>query len=239
MFNPSSIPNINIDIGKIDNCEITKEDNLYTLLVDGERWMAEDLTTFESSLSQYSSYELAYGKVLCSGFGFGILALWLSQKDNVESITVIEKNQGVIDLFLRNNILPDNVNIILSDMDEYQTQDHYDCILLDHYEYDTTDEKINSARKVAQNIPNHNLFYFWSIEEVYFEKMLSSSIRNLILNKNRWNEFKIFMGIETIAKLTERQVKDFTCLYNTGKSFKTIKEDFMKNHYSYTQNFGI
>jgi hypothetical protein len=143
----------------------------------------------------YSSFDLAYGDVLVTGLGFGILTLWLDTKPEVKSIKVLEISQDVVDLFLEHNKLPDNATIEIADAREYQTDQHFDCILLDHYElHKFTPEQLAT---ISNNIPNHNLIWFWDLENY---------VRDIKL-ENRWSEFKKtyvakFPNIDE-AKITE------------------------------------
>ena len=63
--------------------------------------------------------ERAFGSVLTYGLGLGYYAFMTSEKDNVETVTIVESNRDVIDLFI-NHILPqfkhkDKIKIIESD----------------------------------------------------------------------------------------------------------------------------
>jgi spermidine synthase len=66
----------------------------------------------------------ALGNVLTFGLGLGYYAYMTSQKDNVESITVVESNEDVIDLFNK-CVLPQfgnaqkKIKIIKADAFEY------------------------------------------------------------------------------------------------------------------------
>lgn len=162
MFDIKSVPKIVIREGVSGNVEIKKQDSLYTLYVDGEEFMGANTKTSEQIRQFYSSYDLAKGDVLLTGLGFGILPLWVASKPGVTSTTVIEKSQGVVDLFLANNQLPSNMTIEVCDAYEYKTSRHFDCILLDHYEINMLTPE--QATVIADNIPNHDLMWPWAIE---------------------------------------------------------------------------
>jgi hypothetical protein len=162
MFNIKTVPQIKIREGVSGNAEIKKLDYSYTLYVDSEEFMATNVKSSEQIRQFYSSYDLAKGDVLLTGLGFGILPLWAASKPGVTSVTVVEKSQGVVDLFLANNQLPSNMTIEVCDAYEYKTSRYFDCILLDHYDSNMLTPE--QATAIADNIPNHRLMWLWAIE---------------------------------------------------------------------------
>lgn len=78
----------------------------------------------------------SFGNVLTYGLGIGYYAYMVSLKENVKSITIIEKDKSVIELF-ENNILPqftcrDKINIICIDAIEYAKKKiKYDYVFVD------------------------------------------------------------------------------------------------------------
>ena len=80
----------------------------------------------------------SYGKVLTFGLGLGYFAYMASLKDEVEHITIIEKDDRVIELF-KQEILPffnnkDKITIINDDAYEYIKKidvDNYDYLFID------------------------------------------------------------------------------------------------------------
>lgn len=90
------------------------EDGLY------DTWMSVSPSEMETMASHIGS---ANGKVLTLGLGMGYYAYHAHLKDNVESVTIAEREQDVIDLFEK-YILPqfdhpDKIKIIKSDAIEY------------------------------------------------------------------------------------------------------------------------
>lgn len=79
----------------------------------------------------------AHGAVLIGGLGIGMIVLAIQDKDCVESITIIEKYQDVIDLVAPQ--LPTNkkVQIICADVFDWKPPKgtRYDCIYMDIWNY--------------------------------------------------------------------------------------------------------
>lgn len=73
----------------------------------------------------------ANGDVLIGGLGLGLIVLPLQEKENVKSITIIEKSQEVIDLVASQLPLTDKVKIICADVYNYIPDIKYDTIYLD------------------------------------------------------------------------------------------------------------
>lgn len=101
---------------------------------NGQEWMTitpNEINTMKQPVEQ------ACGNVLTYGLGLGYFAFMCSEKDSVSSITVIEKDQTVIDLFER-HILPQfpnrhKIRIICEDAFEYaaQCRENYDLTFVD------------------------------------------------------------------------------------------------------------
>lgn len=163
MFDIKTVPKIVIREGISGNTEIKKDGKTYSLFVDSLRWMMVDTTSSREMREFYSSYDLASGSVLLSGFGFGILPQWLASKDSVTDITVVEYSKEVVELFLRHNILNPKIDIKIADINTYQDSHYYDWVILDHYELDRVPTKENLF-VIEQNINFSNL-WFWSLEE--------------------------------------------------------------------------
>lgn len=171
MFNIDTVPKIVIEeitYKDIDIALVTKGHSggphKYHLYNKGSRWMLLDKYTNKEIKEFYSMYDMAYGDVFLTGFGFGILASWIATKPEVTSVTVLEISQDVVDVFLINNTMPEKVNIIIGDASTYTTDKHYDCLFLDHYEHHYPKWIFRDMEQVSKNIPNHELFWSWSIE---------------------------------------------------------------------------
>ncbi|MBQ7373989.1 MAG: hypothetical protein IJW64_05460 [Clostridia bacterium] len=89
---------------------------------NGRIWMTvtpNEINTMKEPIQKAS------GKVLTLGLGLGYFAFSCGMKDNVKSVTVVEKNQDVIDLF-NNFILPqfpckDKIEIIKADAFDFMS----------------------------------------------------------------------------------------------------------------------
>jgi hypothetical protein len=157
--------------GAYANCTIEYDERAekYTLSHKGVQWMEADKDFLHSKDTLYSQYDLAYGNVLTTGSGFGILAKALSEKPEVASVTVVEIEQDVIDAFFLNNALNSKVKIIQGDASKYESDVKYDCLLPDHYELQSIDWIIEDMNSIAKRI-EHNVFWPWPIEELFLEK---------------------------------------------------------------------
>lgn len=79
----------------------------------------------------------AYGDILIGGLGIGMIIMDIQDKESVTSITVIEKNQEVIDLVASQLPLNSKVKIICADVFTWKPDKgvKYDCIYLDIWNY--------------------------------------------------------------------------------------------------------
>ncbi len=149
--------------------EYSEETGHYNLLHKGISWMGTDKDFISAKDLMHSQYDQAYGDVLLTGLGFGILTKALAQKEAVTSVTVLELNQDVIDAYLAYNQLDYNVTILQEDASTYKTDKKYDCLLPDHYELQTLKWVLKDMREIAKRIP-HDVYWPWSIEEIFLMK---------------------------------------------------------------------
>jgi hypothetical protein len=219
MYDSKKIPKIKIkETYKKDIDIIKTSENNYKLYRQGKQENALNIKTGQHHKELYSSYDLGYGKILMSGFGFGMLPLWLASKENVESIKIIEISQEVVDIFLENNSLPEKITIEIGDIEDYKTSDHYDCILLDHYENSPTPWKIRSMQNVKKNVTNHDLMWIWSIEDVYLDTCYSLRATKEDPNfvkiqpdfSDKWQYFKNeILKISTVPDLKNEKINEY------------------------------
>jgi hypothetical protein len=186
-FNPDTLPKVNIypHSNNGEGVEIIEVSQKHILFNNGIRWMIHHKENYREEKEMYSSYDLGYGDILISGLGFGILALWLANKPGVKSVTVIEINKEIIDLFIKNNKIPDNLTIINDNMITYETNKKYDCLFLDHYEMQHKDWILNDAKKISKRI-QHDVFWIWSLEPLYMNKMYPDVIKEMDNDKDMW-----------------------------------------------------
>ena len=221
-FKNDFLPNVVIKEGTLNNTSIVNDNGTWRLYGDNVQFMQLVTKSNREIKELYSSFDLAYGDVLITGLGFGIISLWVANKPGVTSVTVIENSQDVIDLFLANNELPENVTIILGDADNYTTDTHYDCLLLDHFK-DGDERPFTYARiqNVARNIP-HDLFWFWSIEQRYCVRICDFTLNNLYLEPvdlsnydfgRKWQAWIDVLDIPTVPLVAPEKIKEYVELY--------------------------
>jgi hypothetical protein len=90
------------------------------VLEDGNEWMTITPVDVDTCVNEIAK---AHGKVVTFGLGLGYYAYMVSEKESVESITVVEKSENVIRLFEK-HILPrfphrEKVKIVNADAFEY------------------------------------------------------------------------------------------------------------------------
>lgn len=233
MFDLKTVPQVvieKISYNDIDIIQDLHRPKTYRLLNRGNQWMMLDMYTNKEIKEMYSSYDMAYGDVLITGFGFGVLACWLASKPEVTSVTVLEMSKDIYDIFLMNNRLPDKVNVIITDACEYKTDKHFDCLFLDHYEKNSTDWVFRDVRKIVKNLPNHNLFWFWSLEEKYAEVMFDIPKDELVKTVLwhhyvdfyvKYSEFKNILNIKTLPELNRDKFNDYIYTYCDRLGYST------------------
>jgi hypothetical protein len=81
----------------------------------------------------------AHGDVLVGGLGLGMILLAVQDKEDVRSITVIEKNPDVIAAVRHQLPLNDKVTVIEGDVYTWKPDRKYDCIYMDIWSYINSD----------------------------------------------------------------------------------------------------
>ena len=211
MYNPDSVPAFFIKAGSSGNIKIVEMGKGFVLYENDQCWMNSPKNDDTVIKQMYSSYDLAYGNVLVSGLGFGILALWLCNKPEVLSVTVIEFSEDVIKLFKDSNNIPDKLNIINMDIRKYNTDTEYDAILLDHYEKETFDFILDDIEKISSKI-KHKSMWAWPLEEIFLFKMYASENHRA-----------------AVLDLVDKGDKDFSPLWNDFVDNFFPKEEMLKN----------
>lgn len=133
---------------------------------NGRLWMSITPNEIET---MKEAVERGFGKVLTFGLGLGYYAYMASQKNNVESITIIENNQDVIELF-KSHVLPQfpnahKIKIIKADAFEYvekhMTNGKYDFVFADLW-HDVSDgiEMYLKMKEYEKQNPD-TVFTYW------------------------------------------------------------------------------
>ena len=135
----------------------------YRMLINGDEWTSYNTKTYSQVYEVYSHHYFAKGHCICTGLGLGVRESWILKKKEVTKVTVLEKNEEVIEYHKINNPnLYNNIEIINADVSEYKGK--CDTLLLDHYEQETVNEIFEDASQVSKNI-DCNEMWIWTLED--------------------------------------------------------------------------
>ena len=182
-----------------------------TVFESGREWMAIKPNEIET---MKLPIEKAGGRVLVYGLGMGYFAYMVSQKDNVESVCIVERDQSVIDLFER-HILPQfpnksKITVVKSDAFEYAKNEMknggYNYVFTDLW-HDVSDgvDLYVKMKKYEALCPNLQ-FEYW------IERSILSSIRWSVFDgiyKKVQNGTFVGTAQEVENYLTESYLKQF------------------------------
>ena len=136
------------------------------ILEGGNEWMTltpVDLDTCEEAI------EAAHGKVVTFGLGLGYYAYMASEKDNVESVTVVELSEDVIRLF-KTHILPQmsnghKIRIVNSDAFEYAEKvmpsENFDLAFVDTWRDASDGAPMYKKMKALEKYSPDTKFLYW------------------------------------------------------------------------------
>lgn len=148
------------------------------VLEDGNEWMT--LTPVDLDTSD-EAIERAHGKVVTFGLGLGYYTYMVSEKAEVDSITVIEKNPDVIALFneyiLPQFSHPEKVRVINTDAFEYaereMPREGYDVAFVDTWRDASDGAPMYVRMKRLEHLSPDTEFIYW------IENFLVSRLRAL------------------------------------------------------------
>ena len=146
------------------------------VLEDGNEWMTltpVDLDTSEDAI------RLSRGKVVTFGLGLGYFAYMASEKNEVESVTVVEKSEKVIELFkqyvLPQFAHPEKINIVNCDAFEYAEKnmpdENFTFAFVDTWRDASDGAPMYEKMKALEHLSPSTEFSYW------IENFLISNIR--------------------------------------------------------------
>lgn len=136
------------------------------VLEDGNEWMTltpVDVDTCENEIKK------AHGRVVTFGLGLGYFAYMVSEKVEVESITVVEKSENVIRLFEK-HILPrfkhrEKVRIVNADAFEYaekeMPRENFDYAFVDTWRDASDGLPMYEKMKKLEHLSKNTEFDYW------------------------------------------------------------------------------
>lgn len=151
---------------------------IYPAIIEDDLiWMSiipHEINTMKEAINN------AYGNVLVIGLGLGYFAFMVSKKENVKSVTIIEKDQKVINMFTQ-NLLPifknkNKIKIIHDDAFVYLNSGfHYDYLFFDIYHNVGDGFSLYLKAKNYENKQVANLYDYW------IETSLIAMLRRYVL----------------------------------------------------------
>lgn len=148
------------------------------ILENGNEWMTltpVDLDTCEEAIAE------AHGKVVTFGLGLGYYAYMASEKEEIESVTVVELSEDVINLF-KTHILPQmknrhKIKIVNSDAFEYaekiMPKENFDYAFVDTWRDASDGAPMYERMSKLEKFSKKTKFTYW------IENFLISRLRAL------------------------------------------------------------
>ena len=205
---------------------------MYRLFIGGEDYMSYKINDHDEAYELYSHYDLAKGHCICTGLGFGVRENWLLTKKEVSKVTVLEKNKEVIDYHkYMNPKLFDDVEVI--HISAYDYKGKCDTLLLDHYEDDAGNAKLEpkkivndmfvlqAASEISDNIECDRM-WMWTLELIVAEKswQRSCEVGSYVSKTSVYNEIKTQFNLK-LPDLTEEELNLYYFMYNSWSSFSS------------------
>lgn len=171
------------------------------ILENGNEWMTltpVDLDTCEEAIAA------THGRVVTFGLGLGYYAYMAAEKEDVESVTVVELSEDVIRLF-KSHILPQmknghKIKIINADAFEYAEEvmpgENYDVAFVDTWRDASDGAPMYKRMKALEHLSPNTRFLYW------VEGFLRSRLRAEIMSEviPEYEDKSINQGYEEIEK---------------------------------------
>lgn len=109
-----------------------------------------------------------FGDVFIGGLGYGLLPLVIQDNENVKSITIVEKEEQLIEEVKKRVPFNKKIKIIHDDIFSYETQEMFDYIYLDIW---FGDERNQTKKEMLQE--------YIDMEQKYIKKLKQEGIIRL------------------------------------------------------------
>ncbi len=161
----------------------TEEFRFPAVLEGGNEWMTLTPVDLDTSVEAINA---AHGKVVTFGLGLGYYTYMVSEKETVESVTVIEKSPDVIRLF-KTHILPqfphkEKVRIIEVDAFEYaekqMPKDNFDIAFVDTWRDASDGAPMYKKMKALEHLSPDTKFIYW-IENFLISRLRAEKFEEL------------------------------------------------------------
>lgn len=187
----------------------TNQFNYLNLLENNQVWM--NITPFEINTMK-KSINKAKGNILTFGLGLGYFTYMVSNKKDVKSITVVEKDKTIIDFINRKIISKfknkDKIKIINNDIYNYSSEKlkDYDFIFVDTYKQ--ADDGLKFYFDLYSTFKNANCD-FWIEESIIseFRKYIFLFLAS-IFDKKYFKEYEFDNYQNQILSFIDNKLKD-------------------------------
>lgn len=182
-----------VNTGTYGSVKIDKINDTYVVFVNNVKWMIFNSKTKQEAHELKLHYNLANGHVIATGLGLGIREQLLLSKDDVKSLTVLEKSSDLINFHKTYSKWTSNPKLDIINISAEKYKGTCDVLLLDHYEQQNFIAILNNVINISNNI-RCNAMWFWPFEDYilrnskdYNYTLLESY--NDLKNKYSFNKF--------------------------------------------------
>ena len=175
----------------------TEEFKFPAVLEGGNEWMTltpVDLDTCELAI------EKARGGVITFGLGLGYYAYMASRKEEVRSVTIIEKNAKIIELFKKHVLVqfenPDKVRIINDDAFHYaefeMPKENYDYAFVDTWRDASDGAPMYKKMKALEKLSSGTEFDYW-VEGFLVSRLRALKFEKCLENIEKYEKYEDFV----------------------------------------------
>lgn len=185
------------------------------LRVNGEGWMTYNIHTHEEVFEVFSHYYLAKGDVVVTGMGFGARENWIVDKPGVDSLTVVEWSQDLID-YHKHIKSPFMEKATVLKQDARKLTVKCDVLILDHYEYENSNDILAEVKTIHDNC-EFDIIWFWPFERIIMEarKWYSDHHNRLVTKLDAYYAIRQMYGLTKFPDLDAQTLNLFCFMFNS------------------------
>lgn len=194
---------------------------VFILKYDGLQWCAFEYSNQQELKEQFVEINLAKGKVITTGLGFGLVQSYLCQKKEVTELIVYEQNLDMVGMFKlfakESNFDISKIKFVHEDANQMRGVE-CDWLVMDHFEavHQPDWEILDKVRILAKENKAKNVL-FWPMLHFYTR---FCEMKKLTVGQDSYRLFVQMLDVKNLpAKLDKKIFEKIPMVYKRRKNY--------------------